>query len=125
MRIKFPDLPTDNVAQWVEHRLDMPWAWVRIIASVRFFIRSVKFFHYYPDEAPEGPISTAVSQKHSTMLIQKTSDKYTKLHCIYIYCHGSAFTILRTLFSMNSLVLATMYIYTAYYSFIWISVCRY
>ena len=37
-------MPTDTVAQWVEHRRDDPWAWVRILASVIFFICSVEFF---------------------------------------------------------------------------------
>ena len=38
------DLPTDTVAQWVEHRRDKPWASVRILASYIFFIFSVAFF---------------------------------------------------------------------------------
>ena len=40
----YQDLPTDTVAQWVERRRDKPWAWVRILASVIFFICSVAFF---------------------------------------------------------------------------------
>ena len=37
MRVKIQDLPTDTVAQWVEHRCDKPWAWFRFLASVGFF----------------------------------------------------------------------------------------
>ena len=33
-RIKIHDLPTDNEAQWVVHRRDKLWAWVRVQASV-------------------------------------------------------------------------------------------
>ena len=36
-------MPTDTVPHWVEHRLDKPWAWVQILASVMFFIFSVAF----------------------------------------------------------------------------------
>ena len=44
IRIKIQDLPKDTVAQWIEHRRDKPWALVRIIASVIFFISTVAFF---------------------------------------------------------------------------------
>ena len=61
MRIKIHELPTDTVAQCVEHRRDKPRTLVRILASVRFFICPVVFFLLcYPGEALEGPISTAV-----------------------------------------------------------------
>ena len=44
IRIKIRVLPADTVAQWVEHRRDKPWPWVRIQVSVIFFICSVAFF---------------------------------------------------------------------------------
>ena len=44
LRIKTQDLPTDTVALCVEHRRDMPRAWVRILASVGFLFLSVAFF---------------------------------------------------------------------------------
>ena len=44
IRINIQVLPTDTVAQWVEHRRDKPWAWVRILASVISLIYSVAFF---------------------------------------------------------------------------------
>ena len=44
MRIKIQVLPTDTVAQWVEHRRDKPRTRVQIIASVTFFICSAAFF---------------------------------------------------------------------------------
>ena len=44
IRIKIQDLPTDNVGQWVQHQREKPWAWVRILESVRFMFLSVKFF---------------------------------------------------------------------------------
>ena len=44
MRIKIQNLLTDTVAQWVKHRRDKPWAWVRILANVILFIFSVAFF---------------------------------------------------------------------------------
>ena len=42
--IKIQVLPTDTIAQWVEHRRDKPRTWVQILASVVFFICSVSFF---------------------------------------------------------------------------------
>ena len=44
IRIKIQDLPTDIIAQWVEHRRDKPRTWVQIITSVIFFICSVALF---------------------------------------------------------------------------------
>ena len=44
--IKIQVLPTDTVAQSVEHRCDRPRTWVRVLASVMFFICSVAFFLY-------------------------------------------------------------------------------
>ena len=38
IRIKIRDLPADTVALSVERRRDMPRAWVRILANVRFFL---------------------------------------------------------------------------------------
>ena len=37
IRIKIQDLPTDTVAQWIEHRRDKPRTWVQILASVILF----------------------------------------------------------------------------------------
>ena len=52
IRIKIRDLPADTVVQSVERRRDMPIAWVRILAGVRFLIRSVAFFLIcYPGKA--------------------------------------------------------------------------
>ena len=42
--IKIQDLPTDTVAQWVEHRRDKPWSWVRILASVIFLSVPLRYF---------------------------------------------------------------------------------
>ena len=42
--IKIQVLPTDAVAQWVEHRRDKPRTCVQILASVMFLICSVAFF---------------------------------------------------------------------------------
>ena len=59
MRIKIRDLPADTVAQCVEHLRVKPWTWVRILASVRFFICFIVFFLLCnPGEALEGPIFT-------------------------------------------------------------------
>ena len=55
IRIKIQVLPTDTVAQWVEHRRDKPRTWVQILGSAIFFpLRS--FFLCYPGDALEGPI---------------------------------------------------------------------
>ena len=59
MRIEIQDLPTDTIDQWVEHRRDKPWAWVRILASVIFYLLC-SFFLCYPGEALKGPILTGV-----------------------------------------------------------------
>ena len=80
IRINILDLPTDTVAKWVEHRLDKPWAWVGILASVIFFICSVVFFLSLQPCRSVGPTSTGVC-KNSTMLIQMMTDKYEKLLC--------------------------------------------
>ena len=79
----------DTVAQWVDHRRDKPWTWVRILASVRYslFVPLRSFFLCYPSEELEGQISTGVC-KNSTMLIQITADKYKKL-LYYIYMYGT------------------------------------
>ena len=78
MRTKIQDLPTDTVAQWVEHRRDKPRKWVQFLASVIFLICSVAFFlSLLPGEALEGQISTGVC-KNSTMLIQITTYIYEK-----------------------------------------------
>ena len=45
IRIKIQDLPTDTVAQSIEHRRDKPKALVQIQASVRYLICPVVFFH--------------------------------------------------------------------------------
>ena len=77
------DLPTDTVAQCVEHRRDKPKTWDQILASVIFFICSVplrSFFLCYHGDALEGPISSGAC-KTSTMLIQITTYKYEKLLC--------------------------------------------
>ena len=42
--IKIQDLPTDTVAQWIEHRRDKPRAWVQILATIIFVICSVALF---------------------------------------------------------------------------------
>ena len=82
--IKIQVLPTDAVAQWVEHQCDKPRSWVQILASVIFLFCSVAFFlSLLPDEALGGPISTGVC-KNLTMLIQITTYRYEKLLC-YIY----------------------------------------
>ena len=47
IRIKIQVLPTDTVAQWVEHRRDKPRTCVQILASVRIFIRSVMYIYIY------------------------------------------------------------------------------
>ena len=61
MRIKIRVLSADTIAMRVEHRRDKPKTWVQILASVRFVICSVAFFHLcYSCEALEGPISTRV-----------------------------------------------------------------
>ena len=36
IRIKIQDLPTDTMAQLLEHRRDKPWVRVRIVASIMF-----------------------------------------------------------------------------------------
>ena len=60
--IKIRELPADTVAQSVERRRDKPKTWVRILASVRFFICSVALFILcHPREALVGPILTWVS----------------------------------------------------------------
>ena len=38
MMIRIRDVPADTVAQTVERRRDKPWAWVRILVSVRFLL---------------------------------------------------------------------------------------
>ena len=64
MRIKIQVLPTDIVAQWVEHRCDKSRTWVQSLASVKFlFVPLRSFFLCYPGEALEGSISTGVSNK--------------------------------------------------------------
>ena len=56
------ELPADTVAQTVERLCDKQKAWVRILASVRFFICPSAFILLdYPGEALEGPILTGVS----------------------------------------------------------------
>ena len=92
MRIKIQVLPTDAVAQWVEHRRDKPRTWVQILASAIFlFVPLRSFFLCYPGEALEGPISTGVC-KNSTMLIQIVTYKYEKLLCyIYILMHSEIY----------------------------------
>ena len=62
IRIKIQVLPTDTVAQWVEHRRDKPWTWVQILASViLFLVRLCSFFLCYPCEALEGPTLTRLA----------------------------------------------------------------
>ena len=59
--IKIRYLPADTVAQWVERQGDKPKAYVRILASVRFFVCSVAFFLLcLPGEGLEGSVSTEV-----------------------------------------------------------------
>ena len=59
--IKIQVLPTDTVAQLVEHRCAKPRTWVQILASVIFFIFPLRsFFLCYHGEKLEGPISTGV-----------------------------------------------------------------
>ena len=87
---KIQDQPADTVAQWVEHRRDKPWAWVRILASVIFFICSVVFRCVcYPGEALAGPFSTDVCKKLNN--VNSNNDiqicKITIL-CIYIRIHS-------------------------------------
>ena len=61
MRIKILDLPTDAVAQWVEHRRDKPRTWIQILTCVIFYFFPLhSFFLCYPGEALEGPILTGV-----------------------------------------------------------------
>ena len=82
--IKIQVLPTDTVAQWVEHWRDKPRTLVHILASVIFlFVPLRSFFLCYSGEALEDPISTGVC-KNLTMLIQSTTYRYEKLLYIYI-----------------------------------------
>ena len=60
-RIDIWELSADTVAQFVERLRYKQMAWVRILASVRFFICTILFFLlFYPGEALEGSISTVV-----------------------------------------------------------------
>ena len=60
MGIKIQVLPTDTVAQWVEHRRDMPKDLGSNPSECHIFLA---FFLCYPGEALEGPISTGVGKK--------------------------------------------------------------
>ena len=62
MRIKIQVLPTDNVAQWEEHRRDMPKDLGSNSSEFHFlFVSLCYFFLCYPGEAVECSISTGVS----------------------------------------------------------------
>ena len=91
IRIKIQDLPTDTVAQWVEHRRDNPWTWVCIPASVRFFIFFVAFFLSLLPWLSVGGSNFDMDLQNSTMLIQKKTDK--KLLYIYIFEYRSVMNI--------------------------------
>ena len=81
IRIKIQVLPTDSVAQSVEHRRDKPRTRVQILASVIFLFAPLRsFFLCYTGEALEGKISTGVC-KNSAMLIKTTTYKEQKLLC--------------------------------------------
>ena len=82
--MKIQDLPTDTVAQWVEHRHDKPRARVRILASVRLLICSVVFFLSLLPWRSVGRSNFDRGLQNSTMLIKKTTDNYKKLLYIYI-----------------------------------------
>ena len=78
--IKIQDLPTDTVAQWVEHRRDKPWSCVQILASDIFFICSVALFFLSASLAKRWKVHFRQTfTKNSTMLIQITTYKYEKL----------------------------------------------
>ena len=65
--IRIQVLSTDTVDQWVEQRRDNPKTWVRILASVIFFICSVAFFLLcYPYEALEGQLWTVMNTINKT-----------------------------------------------------------
>ena len=64
MRIKIQVLPTDTVAQWVEHRRDM----LKDLGSNSsechlLFVSLCSFFLCYPGEAVECSISTGVCKE--------------------------------------------------------------
>ena len=57
--INIRDLPAVTVAKSVERRRDKPKAFVRILASVRFFVCYVEFYYlFYLCKALEGSISS-------------------------------------------------------------------
>ena len=70
IRIKIQDLPTDTVAQLVEHRRDKPRALVRILASVIFFICAVAFFISLLPWRNVGRSNFDRGLQNSTMLIK-------------------------------------------------------
>ena len=76
IRIKIQVLPTDTVAQWVEHRRDEPRTWVQIIASAIFLFCSVAFFLSLLPCRRVGRYNFTSVFKDSTMLIQITTYKY-------------------------------------------------
>ena len=79
MRIKIQDMPTDSVAQWVEHRRDKPWARVRILGSVRCLIYFVAFFLSLQPWRGVETSNFDRGLRNSAMLIQIATDKHKKL----------------------------------------------
>ena len=83
--IKIQDLPTDTVAQTIEHHRGKPRACVRILASVRFLVSSVAFFLSLLPWQNVGRSNLDSALQNLTMLILKTTDKNKELLSIYIY----------------------------------------
>ena len=74
------------IHQWVEHRRDKPWAWVRILASIIFLILPLhSFFLCYPGEELEGPISIGLCKKLNNVDSNNDIQIYKNCNTIYIY----------------------------------------
>ena len=76
--IKTQDLPTDTVAQWVEHRRVKPRACVRILISVRFFICSVAFIRSLLPMVKRWMVQFRHGFAKFNNVDKKATDKYNK-----------------------------------------------